>query len=403
MLDPLGRLPHTQGYRMRDWSGLIIGSLFAALALTGCSGGQDAAAQAGTGARGGRGAAQAAVPVTAATAVQRAMPIDIRVIGTTEAFSTVQVHAQITGELTSVNFKEGDDVKKDQVLFTLDRRPLEAALQQAQANLDRDLAQATNARAQASRYADLLKRGIATHEQIDQINANAGAADATVGADRAAVENAKVQLQYATINAPIAGRTGALMVHAGNLVRANDTIPLVVINQVAPIYVTFGIPEAQLPQLKRYMAVKTLKVEAHAPSETGSPSTGAISFVDNTVDQTTGTIKIKGTFPNADRRLWPGQFVNVVVILSTDPNAIVVPATAVQNGQQGNYVFVIKSDQTVELRSVNVERSDGVDAVIQSGVSAGDVVVTDGQLRLVGGAKVVIKSGAAAAASKATP
>jgi multidrug efflux system membrane fusion protein len=389
---------------MRHWSGLIVGSFFAAALLAGCSGAQDAAAQGGgAGGRGGRGDAQAAaVPVTAATAVQRAMPIDIRVIGTTEAYSTVQVHAQITGELTSVNFKEGDDVKKDQVLFTLDRRPLEAALQQAQANLDRDVAQATNARAQASRYADLLKRGIATHEQVDQINANAGAADATVGADRAAVENAKVQLQYATIRAPIAGRTGALMVHAGNLVRANDTVPLVVINQVSPIYVTFGVPEAQLPALKRYMAVKTLKVEAHAPSEAGSASAGTISFVDNTVDQTTGTIKIKGTFPNTDRRLWPGQFVNVVVTLSTDPNAIVVPATAVQNGQQGSYVFVIKPDQTVDLRPVTVERSDGTDAVIQSGVSAGEVVVTDGQLRLVAGAKVSIK-GAAAAAAKATP
>jgi len=319
------------------------------------------------------------------------MPIDIRVIGTTEAFSTVAVHAQITGELTSVNFKEGEDVKKGQALFTLDRRPLEAALQQAQANLARDQAGATNARAQAARYQDLLQRGIATHEQVDQITANAAAADATVGADRAAIENAQVQLQYATIAAPIAGRTGALMVHAGNLVRAGDTTPLVVINQVTPIYVSFGIPEGQLPALKRYMAAKPLEVDARAPNEAGPPSTGRISFVDNTVDQTTGTIKIKGTFANQDRRLWPGQFVNVVVTLTTDPTALVVPSSAVQNGQQGQYAFVVKPDQTAELRTVTIARTNGVETVIQSGLKAGETVVTDGQLRLVAGSKVSIK------------
>ena len=229
-------------------------------------------------------------------------------------YSTVAVHAQITGELTSVNFKEGDDVKKGQVLFTLDRRPLEAALQQAQANLAaRSGAGGQRAGAGGAVPAICSQRGIATHEQVDQMTANAAALDATVAADRAAIENAKVQLQYATITAPIAGRTGALMVHAGNLVRANDTTPLVVINQVAPIYVSFAIPEAQLPDLKRYMA------EGHAARSTRSrrtttapPSNGRITFIDNAVDPTTGTIKIKGTFPNSDRRLWPGQFVNVV-------------------------------------------------------------------------------------------
>jgi multidrug efflux system membrane fusion protein len=389
---------------MRITSSLFVATLVGALSFgaLGCSSGPEASAQQpGSGGRGGRGGAQPPVPVTVAPVVAKPMPVDIRVIGTTEAFSTVAVHSQITGELTSVNFKEGDDVKQGQVLFTLDRRPLEAALQQAEANLARDQAGAVNARAQAARYRDLLQRGIATREQVDQITANAAAADATVGADVAAVDNAKVQLQYATISAPISGRTGALQVHAGNLVRASDTTPLVVINQVTPIYVTFGIPEAQLPALKRYMAAKPLTVEAHAPNESGSASTGRISFVDNTVDQTTGTIKIKGTFPNQDRRLWPGQFVNVVVTLTTDPNAIVVPATAVQTGQQGQYAFVVKPDQTAELRTVTVARTNGTDTVIASGLKPGETVVTDGQLRLVAGSKVTIKSSGAAA--KVTP
>jgi multidrug efflux system membrane fusion protein len=388
---------------MRISSSFLAATLIAlSCGALGCSSGPEASAQQpASGGRGGRGGAQPPVPVTVAQVVNKPMPIDIRVIGTTEAFSTVAVRAQITGELTSVNFKEGDDVKQGQVLFTLDRRPLEAALQQAQANLARDQAGAVNARAQAARYRDLLGRGIATREQVDQITANAAAADATVGADLAAVENAQVQLQYATISAPIAGRTGALQVHAGNLVRASDTTPLVVINQVTPIYVTFGIPEAQLPALKRYMAAKPLTVEARAPNESGSASTGRISFVDNTVDQTTGTIKIKGTFANQDRRLWPGQFVNVVVTLTTDPTAIVVPATAVQTGQQGQYAFVVKPDQTAELRTVTVARTNGTDTVIASGLKPGETVVTDGQLRLVAGSKVSIKS--SGSAPKVTP
>ena len=354
-----------------------------------CSGGGEGFAQEQTR---GRGAGQPpAVPVTVATVVQKPTPIDIRVIGTAESYTTVAVHAQITGQLTSVAFKEGDDVKKGQLLFTLDRRPLEGALRQAQAVLERDQAQAVNAKSQAQRYQDLAQRGIATREQVDQITANAAAIEATIGADRAAVEGAKVQLTYATISAPSAGRTGALMVHEGNLVRANDTTPLVVINQVAPIYVTFGIPEAQLPELKRYMARGSLHVEARAPTDTAPASIGRITFVDNAVDQTTGTIKIKGTFANADHRLWPGQFVNVVLTLTTDPTAIVVPAAAVQNGQQGTYAFVVKSDQTVELRPVAVARSNGTESVIKDGLKAGETIVTDGQLRLVPGTKVSVK------------
>jgi membrane fusion protein, multidrug efflux system len=348
----------------------------------------------------GRGGQQgAAVPVTTAAAVQKPMPIGINVIGSAEPFSTVSVRSQITGELTSVTFREGDDVRKGQVLFTLDRRPLEAALRQAEAILARDLAQSANARAQAARYEDLANRGIATREQVDQTRSAAAALDATIGADRAAVENAKIQLQYATIVSPLSGRTGALMVHAGNLVRANDTAPLVVINQVTPINVTFAIPEARLADVKRYMAQGSLTVEARLPNDPGVASTGRIGFVDNQVDPTTGTIRLKGTFPNENRRLWPGQFVNVAVTLTTDPTALVVPTTAVQSGQQGQYVFIVKPDQTVELRNVTVARAEGPETVIKQGVAAGETVVTDGQLRLVPGIRVSVKSGPGAQAT----
>ena len=341
----------------------------------------------------------AAVPVTTATAVQKAMPIAISVIGAAEAFQTVSVRSQITGELTSVTFKEGDDVRKGQVLFTLDRRPLEAALQQAEAILARDLAQSANARAQAARYEDLANRGIATREQVDQTRSAAAALDATIGADRAAVENAKIQLQYATIASPLSGRTGALMVHAGNLVRANDTAPLVVINQVTPINVTFAIPEARLAEVKRYMAKGSLTVEAQPPNDPGSASKGRIGFVDNQVDPTTGTIRLKGTFPNENRRLWPGQFVNVAVTLTTDPTALVVPTTAVQSSQQGQYVFVVTPDQKAAFRTVTVARAEGAETVIEQGLAAGETVVTDGQLRLVPGAPVSVKSGPGAQAT----
>jgi multidrug efflux system membrane fusion protein len=366
-----------------------------ALAITGCGGGEATPQAAARG--GGRGAEAGPVAVTTAPVVLKSVPIELSVIGTAQAYSTVDIRAQTTGELTSVNFKEGDDVRKGQVLFTLDKRPLEAALQQAEANLKRDQAQAANARAQVTRYQDLLKRGIATREQVDQINTNAAALDATVGADRAAVENAQVQLQYATISAPISGRTGALMVHAGNLVRANDTTPLVVINQIAPIFVEFAIPEARLPEMKRYMAENTVKVAAAPPNDTANPSTGHITFVDNQVDPSTGTIKLKGTFANEDHRLWPGQFVNVQVTLTTEHDATVVPSVAVQSGPQGTYVFVVKPDKTVDLRTIQVERTNGDDSVISQGLKSGEIVVTDGQLRLVPGSRVMVKQANGAA------
>lgn len=375
-------------------------ALLIACAATACAGGEAVQQTPTPAAGGGRGGgAGAPVPVATAAVAQKSMPVEISVIGTAEPFSTVSVRSQITGELTSVNFKEGDDVRKGQILFTLDRRPLEGALAQAQANLDRDLAQAANAKSQAQRYQDLADRGIATKEQVETSRTSATALDATVGADRAAVENAKVQLQYATISAPIAGRTGALMVHEGNLVRANDTTPLVVINQVTPINVTFSIPEARLTELKRYMAAGSLRVAARPPNDEREAAIGRIGFVDNQVDPSTGTIRVKGTFANQDRRLWPGQFVNVVVTLTTDTTAVVVPTAAVQAGQQGPYVFVIKPDQTADLRPVTVARTVADESIIQQGLTPGETVVTDGQLRLVPGSRVSIKSGPGAKAA----
>jgi len=320
------------------------------------------------------------------------MPLDLKVIGAVEPASTVDMHAQITGELTSVGFKEGDDVKEGDVIFTLDRRPFDATLKQAEANLQRDIAQAANADVQAQRYEDLAKRGIATREQVDVAKANAAALAGTIEADRAAVDTARIQLQYATIKAPITGRTGRLMVHEGNLVRANDTTPLVVINQLAPINVTFAVPEGQLPALKRYMAKGDVPVSVQSPNDAGSQSTGRLTFIDNAVDQTTGTIKVKGSFVNRDHRLWPGQFVNVVMTLATDADAIVVPTAAVQTGQQGLYVFVVKKDQSAEIRPIHVGRSIGNETIVTDGLAPDDVVVIDGQLRLVAGSKVNVRS-----------
>jgi multidrug efflux system membrane fusion protein len=358
------------------------------IAASGCAAENQAAPVSGPGGRGGGGA----VPVTTAPVLNKSMPIEISVIGTAEAYSNVAIRSQITGQLEKVNFTEGDEVEQGQVLFTLDRRPLELALREAQANLERDTAKAENAALMHKRYEDLAKRGIATREQVDTSRADMSALNATVSADKAAVENATVQLDYATIKAPISGRTGALMVHEGNLVRANDQTPLVTINQVMPMSVSFAIPEARLSELKRYMAGGSLRVTATPPNDDGPAAVGRIAFVDNAVDENTGTIRIKGTFPNSDRRLWPGQFVNVVVTLTTDPKAIVVPSVAVQNGQQGTYVFVVKPDQTVDMRLVTVNRVSASETVLAGGVQPGDTVVTDGHLRLVPGSRISVKN-----------
>jgi len=370
---------------------LAIAGVAAALITVGGCSKEPAPGAAPAGGRGGRAGGQGPVPVTTASVVQKSMPVEIGVIGSAEPVSTVSIRSQTTGQLMSVNFTEGDEVTKGQLLFALDRRPLEAAVEQAQANLARDEASAANAAATTKRFQDLADRGITARAELDTSKASLSALNATVAADRAALENAKVQLEYATINAPITGRTGALQVHEGNLVRANDSAALVVINQIMPIQVAFSLPEARLAELKRYMARGALRVLASPPNDDAPPAVGRISFIDNSVDPATGTIKVKGTFPNADRRLWPGQYVNVTVELATEKNATVVSTQAVQAGQQGPFVFVVKPDQTVELRNVVVTRTAAADTVIASGLEPGETVVTDGQLRLVPGSKISVK------------
>ena len=391
---------------------------------------------------------RAAIPVAVATVEQKAVPLLVQAIGSVEAYSVVSVRAQVGGELMRVHIKEGQDVKKGDLLFTIDPRIYEAALAQAQATLardrgnvqqaravlerdrarvsqakaalERDRAQAKNAEAQERRYRDLLGKELIAREQYDQIKATFDSLNATlsadeadvvgaeetvrvddaaiksaeqvVRADEAAVENARLQLSYTVIRSPVDGRTGSLMLHEGNLVRAGGTndSTLLVINQVQPIYSSFTVPQQQLPAIKRYMAQGALTVEAVPTGET-RPVTGTVTFIDNAVDPTTGTIRLKAQFANEERRLWPGQFVNVAMTLAVEADTIVAPAAAVQTGQQGAYVFVVKPDSTVETRPVIVARNQGNDAIISKGLKAGEKVVTDGQPRLVPGAAVEVR------------
>ena len=332
------------------------------------------------------------VPVTAGTVMQRTVPVQVRAVGNIEAYSTVSVKSQIGGELIRVHFKEGQDVQKGDLLFTIDPRPYEAALKQAEANLAKDMAQLENARAELLRYEELIKRDYVTRQEYDQIHANAAALEATVKAGMALVDNARLQLKYCFIYSPINGKTGNLMEDKGNLIKANADGPMVVINQIQPVYASFSMPEQYLSEIKKYMSAGKVKVEAFLTKVTDHPEEGILTFIDNTVDITTGTIRLKATFPNKEKRLWPGQFVDVVTTLTTQPNAILVPSQAVQTGQKGQYVFVIKNDLSVESRSVIISRTISGEAVAEKGLQPGEKVVTDGQLRLVPGAKVEIKS-----------
>jgi multidrug efflux system membrane fusion protein len=335
------------------------------------------------------------VTVTEGAVVQKTVPVQIRAIGNVEAYSTISVKSQIGGILTVVHFREGQDVGKGLLLFTIDPRPYEAAVKQAEANLAKDLAQFKNAQVEVTRYEELVKKGYVAQEQYDQIRTNSAALEATVNADKAQVENARLQLKYCYIYSPISGRTGNLMANQGNLIKANADTAMVVVNQVQPIYVTFSVPEQYLNEIKKYMAGGKLTVDAFISKGDTKPEHGILTFVDNAVDTTTGTIKLKGTFVNKDKRLWPGQFVDVFLTLTAQPDAIVVPSEALQVGQSGTYVFVIKKDLTVEARPVVVDRSLDGESVIAKGLQAGEKVVTDGQLRLVPGAKVEIKTPAA--------
>jgi multidrug efflux system membrane fusion protein len=355
------------------------------LTLFGCSGGGKA--------DGPPAAAkpQEAVPVTVGTVMSKTVPVELEAVGKVEPLSTVDILARVGGELTSVQFSEGQEVRKGQVLFTIDPRPYQAALAQAQAALARDRAVATNSASDLHRYGDLVQKEYVTREQYDRITADKASADATVQADQAAVEAARLQLGYCTVRAPISGRTGSLLVHAGNLIKANDAQPLVVIHQIQPIYISFAVPESQLPELEKQRAEGRLAVEALPSEGGGAAHLGSLSFVDNQIDRSTGTILLKATFPNEDRGLWPGQFAKVRLTLSRQANAVVVPTQAVQTGQQGQYVFVVREDQTVENRAVQVARTAGSETVVASGLAPGETVVTDGQLRLTPGAKVQAK------------
>lgn len=321
------------------------------------------------------------------------MPQEVTTVGTAEPFSTVEIRSQVTGQLLTVEFAEGADVLKGQLLFTIDPRPFDVALRQAEATRDKNAATYANAEALRARNENLLKNRLISQADYDASVANVAALKATNAADNAAVDNAKLQLQYTKITAPVSGRTGALLVNQGSLVRSADAAPLVVLKQLAPIRVAFAVPGQYLAQIRAGQARKALPVVARTAGDDGRTSNGEVSFIDNTVDPSTGTIRLKGTFANTDSRLWPGDLVQVTLQLAVDPRAVVVPATAVQNGQQGQYVYLVGKDSTVSMQPVTVSRTSGGEAVVASGVRAGDEVVTDGQLRLVPGARISVKSG----------
>ncbi len=362
-----------------------------------------------------------AVPVKTATVAVKPVPILVRAIGQTEPSSTVDVRAQASGQVTRIAFKEGDVVRKGQVLFGLDPRVSQtdvaeaqanyeraiAAQRQAEATLAKDQALARNAQAEEKRYAQLVETGVVSRSQYDSVRTNAEAAVATAQADKDAANSQKkavaaakavldasqVQLSFTTVTAPVDGKTGALQVHQGDVVEPNGQTPLVVINQLSPIFVTFSIPEAEFVRLKQAMPNGTIPVQAAPAADPGAVSDGSLSFVDNTVDPSTGTIKLKATFANADQRLWPGQFVNVTVTLGVENDAVTIPKDSVQTGQQGQYVFVVTADDKAEMRPVEVARVVGDDAIVSSGLQNGERVVTEGQLKLTPGVAVKEASG----------
>ncbi len=329
-----------------------------------------------------------AVPVVTAVAARKDVPVRVQAIGTVEPFSTVTVKPQVGGVIETVHFNEGTDVRAGALLFTIDPRPYEAALRQAESARERDAAQLRNAQSEARRAESLSTEGILSREAHEQAHAASEALAATVRSDEAAVETARLQLGYCTIRSPIDGRTGSLLVHQGNLVKAIDGGPLVVVNRVDPVYVSFAVPERRLSEIEHAMTSGRLVVEALLPGDDAAPIPGRLTFLDNAVDRSTGTIRLKGTFPNPGRRLWPGQFVSTRLTLAMRNGAVVVPSQALQTGQAGTFVFVVKPDLTAESRAVVVAQEADGEAVVEKGLAAGERVVTDGQLRLVPGARV---------------
>ena len=363
--------------------------------LGGCSSGPGGAA---TGERAG----PLAVPVTVAKVVAKDVPIQIRAIGNVQPYSSVTVKSQVKGQVAEVHFEEGQRVAHGDLLFTIDPRPFQAALRQAEANLARDLAEANNAKVEAGRRERLLAQGFVSRDEYDQAQTQAVSLEAAVRADRAAVENAKLELQYCYIRSLIDGRVGQILVHAGNIVKDNDTT-LAVINQIRPVYVSFSVPEQDLPEIHRRATEQTLAVQAFIGKDDADPVAGDLSFIDNTVDTTTGTILLKGRFKNEDEALWPGQFVDVALILGVHRNAVVIPAAAVQTGQEGLYVFVVGSDMVATTKPVVVGASVGADIIVEQGLQPNETVVTDGQVRLAPNMKVEIKDAAAPSTPNSVP
>lgn len=362
-------------------------------ALSGCSGGEEQA-QARTPMQ------MPPVPVLAAKVVRQDVRRQVSALGVVEAYSTVSVTSQVSAQVMRVAFEPGQAVTKGQVLFELDARPFQAALHQAQATLAKDQALADTAKREASRLEELWHKNAATKYEYEQAQNKAQATQATLVADKAAIEAAQLQLNYCTIRSPIDGRAGDVLVHEGNVIKANDA-PMVVINQVQPIYVDFAVPEKYLEQVRMLMHSGVLKVSVTVPNSGMAPVSGRLSFLDNKVDRATGMIVLKATFDNAGGQLWPGRYVNAHISLATLQGAIVVPNAAIQTGQDGSYVYVITDDGTVKNQPIKAGVESGGVTVIQSGLTPGQTIVTDGQLRLRPGSKVVIKKSLAEAAAKA--
>jgi len=375
-----GARPPTENIR----SALAAAAL--ALSVTGCSP-NDAAQESA------KSKAAPGVPVVTAQVVRKPMPLKLQAIGNVEAYTSVAVKSRMDGQIIAVRFQDGQDVKAGQLLFALDPRALEAQVKQLEANVVRDKVIVANDQAKERRYKDLLDKGFISADAYNQIKTDLDAAQANVEANQAALEVARVQLSYTRITAPIGGRAGKIMIQIGNVVKANDTVALVTINAVVPIYVSFAVPEQYLPEIRRFMAKAPLAVHASPAGDASTQTNGQLTFIDNAVDAQTGTIRLRATFPNKDHVLWPGQFANVTLTLSEQPDAVVIPSQALQNGPKGQYVYVVQPDQSAEMRSVTVDRADGLEVVIASGLQAGETVVTSGQIRLTPGAKVAPKAG----------
>jgi membrane fusion protein, multidrug efflux system len=379
--------------------------LLTTLALTACNNSSSTTDKSANSTQGGKadsksavagkkGKESPAIPVVVAEVTAQSVPLKVQAIGNVEVQATVSIKSRLDGQIVKVGFSDGQDVTKGQLLFEIDARPLQAQLQQAQATLARDRAQLERARAQEERYKDLLQKGFVSQDAYAQFHTNVDTAAATAKASESAVENARLQTEYALIRSPITGRAGKILIQQGNLVKANDTVSLVVINQISPIYVSFAVPEQYLGLVRKYMAAGKLVVEAlpqGAGDAAGATTRGTVAFIDNTVDATTGTVRLRATFPNFDKSLWPGQFVTASLTLNEQQNAIVVPSQAVQTGPKGQFVYVIAAG-LAQMREIAVERVDGPQTVVAKGLAAGEQVVTSGQSRLIPGMKVSIKS-----------